>query len=286
MEYPFDSNFDNYSEELIDDYAYTPYEGLTTESIYQSVQEACVFFNMNLPMSIQENWTTGVITGLDYTENDDILLYNREQLIQLGITDKEGFDLVMTHEMAHRALQGLETGFDSYQEELCCDFIAGVRAELNGMDANKMIASLENLPAGETHPAGNERIQAIINGILFANNYIDTYHIQPTFSDCLENFEKCYNLNGIENKQINLCIEEDIHTYTQQEINQNKKRAEHEMDVQESNMRYNSKLSASKAAAGHSTEASDYQYKVAQQKYNKARAEYEKWDNMKPKFNK
>lgn len=34
----------------------------------------------------------------------------------MGITDKEGFDLVMTHEGAHRMLQGLQnrTGFNSH----------------------------------------------------------------------------------------------------------------------------------------------------------------------------
>lgn len=159
--------------------------------VLQSVQEASDFFNMNAPMDVHEDWTTGVMTGIPFTENDDILVFNRQQMLDMGITDKEGFDLVMTHEGAHRALQGMNTGFDSHQEELCCDYMAGVRAGLNGMDEGKMEASLGGTVESETHPDGAARVAAIEAGVSFAHDYMEAHNgTPPTFSDCLDHFNQ------------------------------------------------------------------------------------------------
>lgn len=165
--------------------------GLTDSEIIQSVQEASAFFNMDAPMVIQEGWTTGVINGLPMTESDDILIFNKEQLQDMGINDKMGFDLVMTHEGAHRALQSIHTGFSDHQEELCCDYMAGVRAGLNKMDEGRMSASLTGTEECETHPDGVARIEAIEAGVAFAHEYMAAHDGNPpSFSDCLEHFEQ------------------------------------------------------------------------------------------------
>ena len=166
-------------------------DSLSDEMVLQSVQEASDFFNMNAPMDVHEDWTTGVMTGMDFTEDDDILVFNRQQMLDMGITDKEGFDLVMTHEGAHRGLQGLNTGFDSHQEELCCDYMAGVRAGLNGMDEGKMEASLGGTVESETHPDGAARVAAIEAAVWFAHDYMEAHNgTPPTFSDCLDHFNQ------------------------------------------------------------------------------------------------
>lgn len=165
--------------------------GLTDEMIVKSVQEASVFFNMNAPMSIHEDWTTGVMTGMTFTENDDILVFNRQQMLDMGVTDKEGFDLVMTHEGAHRKLQGLDTGFNSHQEELCCDYMAGVRAGLNGMAEGKLESALAKSTETSSHPDGAARVEAIEAGVAFAHEYMKAHNgVPPTFSDCLEHFNQ------------------------------------------------------------------------------------------------
>jgi hypothetical protein len=164
---------------------------LTDDEIIQSVQQASEFFNMNAPMEIWEGWTTGVINGMTFTENDDILIFNRAQLQDMGITDKEGFDLVMTHEGAHRALQGMDLGFSEHQEELCCDYMAGIRAGLNGMDEGKIASSLANTEECTSHPDGAMRVQAIEQGVAFAHEYMEEhYGTPPSFSECLEHFEQ------------------------------------------------------------------------------------------------
>lgn len=178
-----DSWFDNFHQAWGD--------SLTDEMVLQSVKEASDFFNMNAPMEVHEDWTTGVMTGIPFTENDDILVFNRQQMLDMGITDKEGFDLVMTHEGAHRALQGLNTGFDSHQEELCCDYMAGVRAGLNGMDEGKMAASLSGTAESESHPDGVARVAAIEAGVSFAHEYMEAHNgTPPSFSECLDHFNQ------------------------------------------------------------------------------------------------
>ena len=186
-------------------------DSLSDEIVAQSVQEASDFFNMNAPMNVHEDWTTGVMTGMSFTENDDILVFNREQMRSMGITDKEGFDLVMTHEGAHRALQGLNTGFNSHQEELCCDYMAGIRAGLNGMDEGKLAASLAGSEESETHPNGAARVQAIEEGVAFAHRYVYEHNgTPPSFSDCLEHFEQQYEIAQTKTGNINLRPEANV----------------------------------------------------------------------------
>lgn len=184
---------------------------LTEDDISQSVLQASEFFNLGAPMELREGWTTGVFKGMPFTENDDILIFNRRQLLDMGISDKEGFDLVMTHEGAHRALQGMDLGFDSYQEELCCDYMAGIRAGLNGLDENKMESSLAETINSDTHPDGALRVHAIEQGVAFANDYMAEHNgVPPTFSECLEHFEKLdlfASVSGYAGEQINLSPE-------------------------------------------------------------------------------
>lgn len=182
---------DNLPDKWFDDFHKVWGDAISDQMVLQSVQEASDFFNMNAPMDVHEDLTTGVMTGLPFTENDDILVFNRQQMLDMGITDKEGFDLVMTHEGAHRKLQGMDTGFTSHQEELCCDYMAGVRAGLNGMAEGKMEASLAGTAESPSHPDGSLRVEAIEAGVAFAHDYVEAHNgIPPTFSDCLEHFNQ------------------------------------------------------------------------------------------------
>ena len=137
---------------------------LTLDDVNESIHSASDFFNMESPMIVSEGWTTGVFNRNLTTVNDDVLIFNPDQLQSMGITEKEGLDLVMTHENTHRALQGLETGFSDHQEELCCDYMSGVRAGLNSMNTEQMVNSLVSTPETITHPAGELRVEAIQEG--------------------------------------------------------------------------------------------------------------------------
>ena len=164
-------------------------ESLSDEMISQSVEETCDFFHIEEPAIVSEGWTTGVYPNYDFTLQDDVLIFNREQLLEMGISGKDGLDLVMTHEGTHSMLQGMENlEFDSHQEELCCDYMAGVRAGLNDIDVSQMENSLMYTPESETHPAGVERVESIEAGVRFAQQYYAEYNMAPTFNECLCNF--------------------------------------------------------------------------------------------------
>lgn len=163
---------------------------LSDEEITESVQKVSDFFHLGLPQNVREDWTTGVILGMKQKESDDILCFNREQMKKMGITDREGFDLVMTHEGAHRALQFMEGRYSSRLEELCCDFLAGVCAGLNGMDEEKLIRALEGTTESVSHPNGILRAEAIRAGAQFAREYMAINDEAPSFSECLKRFDK------------------------------------------------------------------------------------------------
>lgn len=285
---------------------------LSDDMIVQSVQEASEFFNIDDPMLIAEDFTTGVYPNMDMTVMDDILIFNREQLLDMGITEKEGLDLVMTHEGAHRALQGLDLGFDSHQEELCCDFMAGVRAGLNGIDVSQMENSLADTPVSESHPGGADRVDSIKNGVQFAQDYMHRYGHAPSFSECLDFFTGDAELEDFSPPQITLrpehgtsvfaaytdsgestdsaaFVDNDLDAsnpsfkgYTQSEINSRMSKAEHEMRCQESNMRHRESMMKSKARMGEPYESEEHQFNVAKRKWEEAKAEYNKWKYTKP----
>lgn len=186
----FDFNIYDNSDILLDNINQWYGSELSADMIQQSISDSCDFFHLEEPFSIFESDTTGVYTGLNSTAMDDVLVYNPNQLWELGITGKDSLDLVMTHEGAHRMLQSMNTGYDSHQEELCCDFMSGVRAGLNDMDVDGLKYSLSGLQETDTHPIGELRAETVQQGVEFANEYMDTYHVPPTFTECLEGFNK------------------------------------------------------------------------------------------------
>ena len=162
--------------------------GLSDSEIAQSVKEASAFFNMDDPLFIHEYKNTGVFTNLPFTDKDDVLVFNRDQMQDMGITDKDGFDLVMTHECAHRMLQGSSYQLSAYHEELCCDFMSGVRAGLNDMDIIQIESALADQPEGSVHPMGVLRVEAIHDGQQYAQQYMAETGHAPSFDDCYEHF--------------------------------------------------------------------------------------------------
>lgn len=289
-------------------------ETLTDEMIVNSVQQASDFFNIDNPMAIAEDWTTGVYPNMDISPIDDVLIFNREQLVGMGITEQEELDLVMTHECAHRALQGMShLGFDSHQEELCCDFMAGVRAGLNGIDVSQMENSLADTPVSDTHPGGADRVDSIEEGVKFAQEYYATHGVAPTFSDCLDYFTGNADLADLApDGQITLRPEHSTSVfaayesgeaigsvafvdsapneneseltfkgYTQDEINRKMAKAEKEQRYHEGLVRHHTYM------ANHGLDNADTQYhaheaEIHQKRANEYKNEALKWKYTKP----
>lgn len=288
-------------------------ETLTDEMIVNSVQQASDFFNIDNPMAIAEDWTTGVYPNMDISPIDDVLIFNREQLVGMGITEQEGLDLVMTHECAHRALQGMShLGFDSHQEELCCDFMAGVRAGLNGIDVSQMENSLADTPISDTHPGGADRVDSIEEGVKFAQEYYAAHGVAPTFSDCLDYFTGNADLADLApDGQITLrpehsasvfaaydsstestgsigFVDNDIDEsnlsfkgYTKDEINRNIAKAEKEQRYHESMARHHKSM-AKNGLTNADTNSHLHEAEIHQKRADEYKNEAQKWRYTKP----
>lgn len=251
--------------------------GLSDSEIVQSVKEASAFFHMDNPLIVHEYRNTGVFTGLPFTDNDDIMVFNREQMQNMGITDKEAFDLVMTHECTHRMLQNNDL-FSQHQEELCCDFISGVRAGLNNMDITQVENALADQPEGTAHPIGSLRVEALNEGQQYAEHYMAETGHAPTFDDCLEHFRDAFP-----EKHFDAESHEDdgIKEYTQSEIDRHVASAERDMHDAKSRIDYYRSW-ISKHGTDSVMVSADKGLRDAERDYEHAKAELHKWKYMHP----
>ena len=103
--------------------------------------------------------------------------------MSLGISGEDSLTLIYTHECAHRTLQDAYN--DAWEEELACDFFAGIHAGLKGMNLDNFEASLGSTPGGDTHPNGALRADFIEYGQQVAQELKDR-GIEPTYNNCLE----------------------------------------------------------------------------------------------------
>ena len=183
----------------MDEFLYQSMDGMLTDmshefssfmpasEVMEAVERVSDFFHIDNPNNVAEGFGTGVYTLDPTTMLDDILIYNPTQLESMGITGQDAVDLVMTHEGTHRMLQGMEVRFNSHQEELCCDYMAGIRAGLNNMDITQLSHALGETMESETHPAGFLRVTALEAGMEYARQFDQQQ--TPTFSDCMEDFQ-------------------------------------------------------------------------------------------------
>lgn len=257
------------------------YFDLSDGEIRQSVHEASEFFNLHDPLLVREYKCTGVLSLFPDTDRDDILVFSRDQMQDLGITGKEAFDLVMTHECGHRMLQDISSSLPPQQEELCCDFLSGVRAGLNDIDITQLENALADLPENSEHPIGSLRVEAVGEGRQFAEQYMAENGHAPTFEDCYEHFRDTFpeTLGETESHDAN-----GIKEYTQAEIDRHVSEAKQRMNSAQSKMRHyehwlnshpsdplNSVLVDAKAGLRN-----------ARHDYEEAKADYEHWKYVHP----
>lgn len=159
---------------------------LPDETITAAVSNACEFFNLpEVPIVNSDGvcvWPNDV-----HTTFDDVIGVNREQLSDMGIISSDSLKLAYTHECAHRALQEYNS-YEGPQEELVCDYFAGIHARLNDIDADQFEEALGKTMGGTTHPDGAIRVEAIEFGKQIAED-MQAQGITPSFEYCLDRFE-------------------------------------------------------------------------------------------------
>ena len=114
--------------------------GLSEKDCIDGVESACAFFGIPMPALIADmtnnpNGQTMFLSSDKETYADDIICYDLEQLLRLGVQNVLAYSLVMTHECAHRLLQNTNLpGRDNgqWEEELAAEWINGTRAREEG----------------------------------------------------------------------------------------------------------------------------------------------------------
>lgn len=154
---------------------------LPDDMVLSAVTRACDFFGIpEVPVVNAQG--TCVWPNDSSTYDDDVLGFNREQLMSLGVSGEDSLTLIYTHECAHRTLQSTYT--DDWEEELACDFFAGVHAGLNGMNIDNFEASLGQTSGGDSHPNGALRADFIEFGKQIAEEMQDR-GIEVTYEGCI-----------------------------------------------------------------------------------------------------
>lgn len=175
-------------------------KGLTEDEIKDAISSACDFFGIPFPAFVQDlsNFKFGrtMFVNIDPTSfGDDLLYYNMNELAQLHVGTAEAFSIIMSHEMAHRFLQGVrfEGPYNgSWQNELAADFLMACRAGLFGMSQiNNVIERLEKTQGSKSHPKGYLRANFIRHGLKIAQQ-IRNESRPVTMNDLLSEYGKHY----------------------------------------------------------------------------------------------
>lgn len=167
---------------------------LPSDMVAQSALEAGRFFGLPDPNAITPADQTCMMNWMKDSFFDDVIGFNQQQLIDMGITTKEAVDLVMSHEAAHRIFQnydfsGVNDG--AWEHELAADFMAGVRAGIDGINTDQFTDSL-NGPGASTHPSGNLRADFIDSGKEFVEQWRLGHNGEsPSFEECKDHLESC-----------------------------------------------------------------------------------------------
>ncbi len=244
-----------------------------------SMARACDFFHIE-PSYIKESWTmgTGVYTNDETSLNDDVFIYNPRQLADLGISQQDSLDLVMTHECTHRIIQAISDTLTPHEEEICCDYMVGVRAGLNNMDSTQIESVLRDQQASETHPAGSLRIEAISHGRQFAEQYMSETGHTPSFDECFADFQQAFSVNSSnEDEGGNISFK----GYSKEEIDRRVAKADKEMRYNKSQMNYYANWIRQHGTDGVIENAASG-LKSAERDYEHWKSEYQKWKNTRP----
>lgn len=267
---------------------------LPDDVVEKAVHDACDFLHMN-DLDIKGAKMTGVFVNDPTTLNDDVLGFNRQQMLDLGVHDEKTLSLICTHEAAHCLLQNLSSThyLTNWQTELSCDAFMGVRAAVEGMDLEKVKATLSDTKESTTHPGGKMRLDYLEHGwkigeeLKSHDNPVTVDNILARLADYLQK-----DANEILHQEVvahelaeehrgkgNLLDAGEQKGYTREEINRKISKAKLDMAREESNMRHWRHMTNSKADMGEPNSVEASAFESARKRYKKAEEDLWKWEH-------
>ena len=147
---------------------------LSNDQILYAINSACEYFHIPYPVLTRDltNQKGGYTMFTNYdpkSYGDDVICYNIHELANLNVGTLDAFSLIMTHEAAHRALQGVRfegPNNGCWQSELAADFLMGTRAGFFDIKSiGNVIEGLRNTGGSNDHPKGWLRANFIRHGV-------------------------------------------------------------------------------------------------------------------------
>lgn len=154
---------------------------LSLDMAQSAADRACAFFGLP-EVEVKDAMSTCMWPNDPTRYDDDLLGFNREELMSMGVSGEDTLTLVYTHECAHRTLQGAFN--DSWEEELACDFFAGIHAGMGNMNLDNFEASLGQMPGSASHPNGALRAEFIEYGRQVAEE-MQARGVEVTYDNCI-----------------------------------------------------------------------------------------------------
>lgn len=173
---------------------------LTPEVMDDSIARANDFFDLGGRLGFETETSSPLnFEGTDSFVEDSYhfedQVFNPTSFVELGFTGQDSLDLLITHEGTGAILNDMDVHFDGFQEELCSDYVTGVRAGLAGMDVSQIESALADISQESGHANGDFRAEAFSEGVAFANEFMETHGQPPTFNDCLEGYNNGHMQN-------------------------------------------------------------------------------------------
>ncbi len=182
--------------------------GISNDMFSDSMSQLHDFFNLDTQMTLDQIEKT--VMDWDGAESviHNLWSFDISQLNDLGIANQDALNLIMTHDMTDFALQSQDVEFNTFQRELCGDFMTGVRAGIDNIDISQLENSIQDNNLDQI--SGRYHIEAIEQGVKFAHEYMAAHDATPSFDDCLDNFNNgsLQNMAELAGMEHDLYIEE------------------------------------------------------------------------------
>lgn len=162
-------------------------ETITEEDIRVRVRRASEFFDLPIPVMIDNCETLAKITYSNSSELGSEIQYDIKKLYDIGINNVDAFDAMLSHELSHQYLANQRFNFCQNPQwcvELACDFLTGVRCSANMIASGKYKYAVSTMKASPSHPDGSFRLKAVKSGFNFAE-WLFRKRRRPTASEAM-----------------------------------------------------------------------------------------------------
>lgn len=284
---------------IMNDFMKSAHEhSMAPDVVRDAVNSAVDFFQSTgfsmTKLPIHDTPQTWVEANNPTTVLDDVMGFNRDEMLRMGINTKDSMSLIATHEMGHRLTQLMYASgqVSTWENELIADAWMGVRAEVDKIDIGSVYHSFDNATDSPTHPGSDLRHEFMNIGQQIAKDMKDhdieiTYDgVMARMHDYLTQYHDVITPREVA-QQPHAIAQPVAFTgnYTQSEIDQHIHDAQDKIDYARSVIKEHTQIAKDRAAHGQPTDSEAYTIGSAKIDLENALKDKNRWENEKPMKN-